>query len=93
VKWVYNTKRNTIGKIERHKPRLVFKGYKKQHGRYYAKTFVPVARMEIVRTMFSIAAQHKWKVYQMDKKLVFLNGVLKEAVYVAHPPGYEVKGQ
>eukprot|EP00253_Pinus_taeda_P017314 PITA_17314 len=49
--------------------------------------------METVRTMLSIAAQHKWKIYQMDVKSAFLNGVLKEEVYVEQPPGYEVGGQ
>eukprot|EP00253_Pinus_taeda_P008888 PITA_08888 len=49
--------------------------------------------MEIVRTVLSIAAQHKWKIYQMDVKSSFLNGVLKEEVYVEQPPGYEVEGQ
>eukprot|EP00253_Pinus_taeda_P020674 PITA_20674 len=49
--------------------------------------------MEMVRTMLSIAAQHKWKIYQMDVKYAFLNGVLKEQVYVEQPPGYEVDGQ
>ena len=43
--------------------------------------------------MLSIAAQHKWKVYQMDVKSVFLNGVMKEEAYVAQPLGYEVEGQ
>eukprot|EP00253_Pinus_taeda_P008997 PITA_08997 len=49
--------------------------------------------METVRTMLSIAAQHKWKIYQIDVKSAFLNGVLKEEVYVEQPPGYEVEGQ
>eukprot|EP00253_Pinus_taeda_P011602 PITA_11602 len=93
VKWVYNTKSNIEGKIERHKARLVVKGYKQQHGRDYVKTFAPIARIETVRTVVAIAAQHKWKVYQMDVKLAFLNGVLKEEVYVAQPPGYEVEGK
>ena len=59
----------------------------------YEETFAPVARMEIVRKMLSIAAQHKWKIYQMDVKSAFLNGVLKEEVYVEQPLGYEVAGQ
>eukprot|EP00253_Pinus_taeda_P033359 PITA_33359 len=93
VKWVYKTKSNVEGKIDRHKARLVVKGYKQQQGRDYDETFAPVARMEIVRTMLSIAAQHNWKIYQMDVKSAFLNGVLKEEVYVEQPPGYEVAGQ
>eukprot|EP00253_Pinus_taeda_P020910 PITA_20910 len=93
VKWVYKTKNNAEGKIDRHKARLVVKGYKQQQGKDYDETFSPVARMETVRTVLSIAAQHKWKIYQMDVKSSFLNGVLKEEVYVEQPPGYEVEGQ
>ena len=68
VKWVYKTKSNAEGKIERHKARLVVKCYKQQHGRDYEETFSPVARMETVRAVLSIAAQRKWKFYQMDVK-------------------------
>ena len=43
-----------------------------------------------MHAIIAIATQHKWKVYQMDLKFSFLNGVLKEEVYVEEPPGYEV---
>eukprot|EP00253_Pinus_taeda_P018048 PITA_18048 len=49
--------------------------------------------METMRAVLSIAAQNKWKVYQMDVKSAFLNGVLKEEVYIEQPLGYEKKGQ
>eukprot|EP00253_Pinus_taeda_P016785 PITA_16785 len=49
--------------------------------------------METLHTVLSIAANHKWKLYQMDVRSMFLNGVLKGEVYVAQPPGYEVEGQ
>ena len=93
VKWVYKTKSNVEGKIERHKARLVVKGYKQKHVIDYEETFAPVARMETVRAVLSIAAKNKWKVYQMDVKSAFLNGVLMEEVYVEQPLGYEKKGQ
>eukprot|EP00253_Pinus_taeda_P030134 PITA_30134 len=93
VKWVYKTKSNAEGKIERHKARLVVKGYKQQYGKVYEENFASVARMEIVRAVLSTAAQNKWKVYQMDVKSVFLNGVLKEEVYIEQPLGYEKKGE
>eukprot|EP00253_Pinus_taeda_P007670 PITA_07670 len=93
VKWVYKTKRNVEGKIDRHKARLFVKGYKQQQGKDYYETFALVAMMETVRTVLSITAQHKWKIYQMDVKSAFMNGVLKEEVYVEQPPGYEVEGQ
>eukprot|EP00253_Pinus_taeda_P016890 PITA_16890 len=93
VKWVYKTKSNAERKIERHKARLVVKGYKQQYGRDYEETFALVARMETMRAVLSIAAQNKCKVYQMDVKSAFLNGVLKEEVYVEQPLGYEKKGE
>jgi len=49
--------------------------------------------METVRAVLSIAAQNKWKVYQMDVKSAFLNGVLMEDVYIEQPLGYEKKGE
>jgi len=59
VKWVYKTKSNAEGKIERHKARLVVKEYKQQYGRDYEETFASVARMETLKTMLSIAAQNE----------------------------------
>eukprot|EP00253_Pinus_taeda_P022758 PITA_22758 len=67
--------------------------YQKQYGRNYEETFAPVARMETVRAVLSIAAQNKWKFYQMHLKSAFLNGVLKEEVYIEQPLGYEKKGE
>eukprot|EP00253_Pinus_taeda_P030830 PITA_30830 len=55
VKWVYKTKSNANRKIERHKARLVVKGYKQQHGRDYLEAFTPVVRMETMRTVVAIA--------------------------------------
>ena len=69
VKWVYKTKCNAEGKVEKHKARLVVKGYKQKHGIDYEETFVPVARMETVRAILAIAAQYKLKFHQMDVKL------------------------
>ena len=49
--------------------------------------------MKTVRVVIAIVARHKWKVFQMDVKSTFLNGILKEEVYVEQPPGYEVAGE
>ena len=93
VKWVYKRKCNAEGKIDRHTERLVVKGYKQQYGRYYDETYAPVARMETIHVVIAIVAHHKWNVFQMNMKFAFLNGVLKEEVYVEQPPNYEVKGE
>jgi hypothetical protein len=93
VKWVYKTKLNERGQIEKHKARLVAKGFSQQPGTDYGETFARVARLDTVRTLLAIAAQHKWQVYQMDVKSSFLNGFLEEEVYVDQPPGFEVQEQ
>ena len=77
VKWVYKTKRNAKGEIERHKARLVAKGYSQKAGIDYDEVFTPVARLETIRLIISLAAQNKWKIHQMDVKSAFLNGVLE----------------
>ena len=51
----------------------------------YDETFTPVARMESIRILLALACHLKFKLYQMDVKTAFLNGFLKEDVYVAQP--------
>ncbi|MCF8701902.1 DDE-type integrase/transposase/recombinase, partial [Corynebacterium sp. MC-10] len=93
VKWVYKAKKNSKGEIERYKARLVAKGYSQRAGIDYDEVFAPVARLETVRLIISLAAQNKWKIHQMDVKSAFLNGVLDEEVYIQQPMGYKVKMQ
>ncbi|KAH9672047.1 hypothetical protein KPL70_017573 [Citrus sinensis] len=92
VKWVYKTKRNVRGEIERHKAKLVAKGYSQKVGIDYDGVFTLVARLETIRLIISLAAQNKWKIFQMDVKSAFLNGFFEEEVYIEQPLGYVVKG-
>jgi len=84
-KWVYKTKYNNDGTIERHKARLVTKGFTQKHGVDFEKTFTLVARQKIVRLLLSMATQNHWSVYHMDVKSAFLNGYLDKEVFVQHP--------
>ena len=67
---------------------LVCKGYAQDEGLDYGETFAPVARMKGVRTLLAYAAYKGFKVYQMDVKSAFLNGILEEEVYIEQPQGF-----
>ncbi|RUT72565.1 hypothetical protein DLK05_17795, partial [Ancylomarina longa] len=64
------------------------KGYRQQEGIDYDQTFAPVARIEAIRIFLAYAAHKNFTVYQMDVKTAFLNGLLKEEVYVSQPDGF-----
>lgn len=64
------------------KARLVARGFVQQEGVDFDDAFAPVARMESVRLLLALAAQEGWRVHHMDVKTAFLNGDLKEEVYV-----------
>ncbi|KAI5328018.1 hypothetical protein L3X38_027414 [Prunus dulcis] len=93
VKWVYKTKLNLDGSVQKHKARLVAKGYAQKPGIDYKETFAPVARLDTIRTLIALAAKNSLKMYQLDVKSSFLNGVLQEEVYVEQPDGFIVQGE
>ncbi|KAF0912717.1 hypothetical protein E2562_018965 [Oryza meyeriana var. granulata] len=92
LKWVFKLKRDEQGAVVKHKARIVAKGYIQQQGIDYDEVFAPVARMESVRMLLAVAAQRGWLVHHMDVKSAFLNGELKEEVYVRQPPGFVAAG-
>nr|GEV17079.1 putative RNA-directed DNA polymerase [Tanacetum cinerariifolium] len=88
VKWVFKTKLNEKGEVEKYKARLVARGYGQEFGIDYMEVYAPVARMDTIRLMLALAAQNGWSIYQMDVKSAFLHGMLQEDVYVQQPQGY-----
>ena len=66
----------------RNKAKLVAKGYNQVEGLDYDETYAPVARLEFIRLMLAFAAYKGFRLYQMDVKSTFLNGFIKEEVYV-----------
>ncbi|MCO5596439.1 hypothetical protein L7F22_050502 [Adiantum nelumboides] len=88
-KWVYKVKHNANGSISRYKDRLVAKSYAQMYDIDYEKTFSPVAKMAIIRTVIVVAASKGWLLHQMDVKNAFLHGDLQEEVYMEQPQGYE----
>jgi hypothetical protein len=93
LKWVFKLKRDEAGAIVKHKAHLVARGFMQREGIDFDDTFTPVARMESVRLLFALDVQEGWRVYHMDVKSAFLNGDLKEEVYVYQPSGFAIPGK
>jgi hypothetical protein len=75
--------------VTRNKARLVAKGYSQVEGLNFDETYAPIARIESIHILLAYAIYHDFKLYQMDVKSAFLNGPIKEEVYVEQPPGFE----
>jgi hypothetical protein len=73
----------------RNKARLVAQGYSQVEGLDFGKNFTPVAHLKVIRILLAFVASKGFKLYQMDVKNVFLNGVIQEEVYVRQPLGFE----
>ena len=86
---MFKNKLDKFGEIPRNKARLVVQGYNQEGGIDYDETFAPVARIEAIRILVAFAAHMDFKLYQMDVKSAFLNGYLKEEVFVSQPPGFD----
>ena len=84
-KWVYRTKYGLDGIVDKHKYHLVAKGFSQVEGIDYTETFSPVAKINSVRLVLSLAASFKWEVHQMDIKSAFLHGDLHEGIYMEQP--------
>ena len=89
TRWVYQNKINEEGKIIRNKARLVAKGYNQEFGIDFEESFAPVARLEAIRILLAYASSKAFQLQQMDVKSTFLNGYIKEDVYVEQPPSFE----
>lgn len=88
--WVYKTKLDSAGEIERLKARAVAKGYTMQYGTDYTETFAPTLRRASLRVLLAIAAINDMEIGHMDVDTAFLNAPIKETVYMRQPPGFEV---
>ncbi|KAK8948501.1 hypothetical protein KSP39_PZI005632 [Platanthera zijinensis] len=91
-KWIFKTKRNSKGNVERYKSRLVAKGFTQREGIDYKETFSPVSLKDSFRVIMALVAQYDLELHQMDVKTAFLNGNIQEKIYMMQPQGFELKG-
>nr|GEW30296.1 retrovirus-related Pol polyprotein from transposon TNT 1-94 [Tanacetum cinerariifolium] len=88
LKWIYKVKLDEYGYFLKNKARLVAKGYRQEEGIEFEESFAPVACIEAIRIFIANATSKNKIIYQMDVKTPFLNGELKEKVYVSQPEGF-----
>lgn len=90
--WVFKVKRNPDGSVERYKGRLVAKGYSQRPGQDYTEVFAPCSRAATVRTVLALAAVEDMHIRSVDISHAFINGELKEEIYMKQPEGFEELG-
>ncbi|GJY74393.1 retrovirus-related pol polyprotein from transposon TNT 1-94 [Tanacetum coccineum] len=88
LKWIYKVKIDESGRVLKNKARLVAQGFRQEEGIDFEESFAPVARIEAICIFVANAAHKIMMIYQMDVKTAFLNGELKEEVYVSQPEGF-----
>ncbi|GJW38939.1 retrovirus-related pol polyprotein from transposon TNT 1-94 [Tanacetum coccineum] len=88
LKWIYKVKLDELRGILKNKARLVARGSRQEEGIDFEESFALVARLEAIRIILAFAAHMNMVVYQMDVKTAFLNGNLREEVYVSQPDGF-----
>ncbi|GJZ74235.1 retrovirus-related pol polyprotein from transposon TNT 1-94 [Tanacetum coccineum] len=85
LKWLWKNKKDEDNIVIRNKARIVAKGCKQEKIIDFEESFALLTRLEAVRIFIAYAAHKSFPIYQMDVKMAFLNGTLKEEVYVSQP--------
>ncbi|GJW92724.1 retrovirus-related pol polyprotein from transposon TNT 1-94 [Tanacetum coccineum] len=88
LKWIYKVKLDKLESVLKNKARLVARGYRQEEGIEFKESFAPVARLEAIRIFLAFVAHMNMVAYQIDVKTAFLNGILREEVYVSDKYGY-----
>nr|GEX87437.1 retrovirus-related Pol polyprotein from transposon TNT 1-94 [Tanacetum cinerariifolium] len=87
-KWIYKATTDKFSGVLKNKARLVAQGFRQEEGIDFEESFAPVARIEAIRIFIENSAHKNKMIFQMDVKTTFLNGELKEEVYISQPEGF-----
>jgi len=87
-KWLFKTKRDSKGNVERYKARLVAKEYTQKEGIDFKETFSPVSSKDSFRTIMALVAHYDLEFHQMNVKTIFLNGNIDESIYIVQPENF-----
>jgi Reverse transcriptase (RNA-dependent DNA polymerase) len=89
-KWVFCIKWGPDGNVQKYKACMVAQGFTQIKGLDYDETFVLVAKFTSFHILLALAAQLNCEIYQMDVKAAYLNGKLKEEIFIESPPGFDI---
>ena len=92
-RWIYLTKHDTQGNVTHYRTRLVAKGFSQTAGVDYEEVFAPIARLDSLRLLLSLAANFDMEPHHIDIKSAYLNGDLDEEIYMDQLKGFTVPGQ
>jgi len=87
-KWLFKSKRDSNGNVERYKARLVAKGFTQKEGIDFKETFSPVPSKDSFRTIMALVAHYDLELRQMDVKTAFLNGDMDETIYMVQQENF-----
>ncbi|GJU92496.1 retrovirus-related pol polyprotein from transposon TNT 1-94 [Tanacetum coccineum] len=88
LKWISKVKTDEFDEVIKNKARLFAQGFKQEEGIDFEESFAPITRIEAIRIFVENAAHKNMTIYQMGVKIAFLNGELKEEVYISQPGGF-----
>jgi Reverse transcriptase (RNA-dependent DNA polymerase) len=88
-KWIFKTKKDSEGNVERYKARLVAKRFTQKEGIDLIETFSHVSTKDSFRIIMDLVAHFDLELHHMDVKIVFFNGDIDECMYMSQPPNYE----
>ena len=87
-KWVFRVNYKAEGKVKCLKGKLVSQGYSQQYGIYYDEILTIVACLSSICILLVFPVENKVEIHQMDVVNIFLNGELREEIFMQQPPGY-----